>query len=156
MRKKHEIIFDFIPMSSCTAAWNFFTFMILDFSSFVSIENHKRTNIQEPIEWFVLMVFFNSMPFSQISPCMATLLAGEQSQNCQKLSVWFELRKYETSKGPRGDGNKHWLCHAIIHYCSEKLPILLHIPYQFKKLSRCHIGVYRLWPSYNCVNACSL
>ena len=56
MRKKQEIIFDFIPMSSCTAAWNFFTFMILDFSSFVSIENHKRTNIQEPIEWFVLMV----------------------------------------------------------------------------------------------------
>ena len=128
--------------------------MILDFSSFAGIENHKRTNIQEPIEWFVLMVSSIACRFHKFLHVWQLCWLMNKAR-----IVKSSVRKYETSKRPRGDGNKHWLCHgfiAIIHYCSEKLPILLHIPYQLKKLSRCHIGVYRLWPSYNCVNACSL
>ena len=114
--------------------------MILDFSSFAGIENHKRTNIQEPIEWFVLMVSSIACRFHKFLHVWQLCWLMNKAR-----IVKSSVRKYETSKRPRGDGNKHWLCHgfiAIIHYCSEKLPILLHIPYQFKKLSRCHIGVY--------------
>ena len=155
MRKKHEIIFDFIPMSSCTAAWNLFTFMILDFSSFVSIENHKRTNIQEPIEWFVLMVSSIACRFHKflhVWQLCWLVNKGRIVKSSVFDSNWGNMKHL---RGPRGVGTN-------IDYVMQLYTIAQRNSQFFyiyhTNLKSC-LGVTlvcRLWPSYNCVNACSL